>query len=219
MAQTFAVTNRIPAPYLLRTFYSLTGILPLFMFIALYLSYSAILLFGSKETVLTIIEIQSLPFVTVFELLFISLPLLFHFCCRMLFLYQGQFNAHQYSTLSNWRYVLQRVTGVVVFIFLLFHLYQVGSIYFGDLQGYQFIQDIMVAHQSTTWMWFYWVAMSCAVFYFCNSVWSFLIDWGITANSYSQKISLLVCVGMFVVMMAGIIFILLHQLLPQLLGV
>jgi len=131
MTQYLAQTKRIPVIYVLRSLYSLTGVFPLFVFILLYLSFSATILFGSKQAVQTIIDIQSLPVITAFELLFISLPLLFHFC---------------------------------------------------------------------------------------NGVWSFLIDWGITANGISQKISFIFCVIIFVMMALAIGLILLFQLYPKFFG-
>jgi len=151
MLSSVITRSSVPNYYLFRLIHSLTGIFPLFLFIMIQFVYAAILLFGSKDMVQTIISIQSYTVVSVFELTFISLPLLFHLMTSLILIYHGQINVHQYGFGGNWRYVLHKIAAIAVFVFVIFHLYQTCLIHFGTLEGHQYIYDILNAHKSKVW--------------------------------------------------------------------
>jgi succinate dehydrogenase / fumarate reductase cytochrome b subunit len=45
----------------------------------------------------------------------------------------------------------------------------------------------------------YVIAIIAACFHFSNGLWSFLISWGITVGPRSQRVSSVLCLGLFVI--------------------
>lgn len=170
-----------------RRIYSVTGVIPLLLFLILNFSFSAVILFSTRETVQTLISFQSHLVIALLEICLITLPLLFHYFYGLLLLSNQRMNVHNYPYSANWRFVCSKVSGVIVLIFLLYQTVQLVQIFSNQLLGYQYIQTLMKLHESVTSMIVFWGVMACASFYFCNSLWEFVIDWGIAAARPSQK--------------------------------
>lgn len=190
----------------------MTGVFSLFLFIVLHFIFATLILFGSKNLVQGVIAFQSFIVVAVLEFILITVPLLYHFLYGMALIYNSRINVHNYGFTGNWRHVLQRVCGLVVFLFLIYHVYQTGALVWNNLVGYQYLKEMMYAHQTITAMIIYWIALLCAAYYFCNGLWGFLIDWGISAGRLSQRIFLSMLTGLFVVMAVCILSIVVYQL-------
>lgn len=113
--------------------------------------------------------------------------------------YQSKPNLNRYNLERNWRYTLQRISGIVTFIFIVWHLYDtrvqvaLGNVEHDELGG--------VMHNIVTQpplMTFYIIGIVAACFHFSNGLWSFLISWGITVGPRSQRVSSILCLGVFV---------------------
>ncbi|WP_025692278.1 succinate dehydrogenase cytochrome b558 subunit [Paenibacillus zanthoxyli] len=183
-----------------RKIHSLLGVIPLaFFFIEHILTnFSAVEkgAAGFKESVLWL---NSLPLVFFLELLFIWLPLLYHGVYGLYIAYQSKPNLNRFNLERNWRYTLQRVSGIVTFIFIIWHLYEtrvqvaLGNVTHEELGGV--MHDIV---PQPLWLAFYIVGIVAACFHFANGLWSFLVSWGITIGPRSQRVSSYICMGLFV---------------------
>ena len=79
-------------------------------------------------------------------------------------------------------YTLQRITGVVAFVFIAWHVYSLRlSFYFRHLEiDYALMHGIL---GSPGWFGFYVLGVTSAIFHFCNGIFTFCITWGITGSS------------------------------------
>lgn len=190
--------------YYARKVHSLLGVVPLSFFILTH----AITNFGAYEGGDqgfrdSVSRINDLPLVIFLEIFVIWLPLLFHGVYGLYIAYQAQPNLGHFKTERNWRFVLQRVSGVVAFVFIIWHVYTTRlQILFGnathdDLGG---IMHELVTQPS--FFVFFTIGVIATTFHFANGVWAFLVSWGITVGPRAQRISSYICMGLFVVVTA-----------------
>ncbi|MNC05477.1 Succinate dehydrogenase cytochrome b558 subunit [compost metagenome] len=148
----------------------------------------------------SVLWLNSLPLVFFLELFGIWLPLLYHGVFGLYIAYQSKPNLSRFNLERNWRYTLQRISGVITFVFIVWHMFEtrvqvaVGNVEHEQLGGVMHdivTQPLMLA--------IYVIAIIAACFHFSNGLWSFLISWGITVGPRSQKVSSVLCLGLFVI--------------------
>ena len=207
--ETTNVRGRMRDPYLWHRLHSLSGIVPIGIFLVQHLIANSYALRG-PEAYNTVVKVFGyLPFVAVLEVLVIYLPLLYHSIYGFWIAAYGQANLGRYSYGRNWMYFLQRASGVVAFFYIGFHIWNT-SIQKYLLQWHhvanpeQAISYNTMAHQMAQ-PWFfaaYAVGIIATVFHFTNGLWNFCIRWGITISARSQRLNQYVCWSLFVVFAA-----------------
>ncbi|UCF34460.1 MAG: succinate dehydrogenase [Phycisphaerales bacterium] len=188
-----------PYHFLVRRLHSLTGIVPVGVFLCIHLSINASILAGPNAFQFAVNQIHNLSrlgILQVVEVLFIILPILYHAVVGVLIYLSGKPNLVNYQYGGNVRYVLQRWTGIITIFFILTHLWHVHWIIPG---GAEFNADDAAASvvQAMAAGWtapIYAIGVLCAVFHFANGIWTFLISWGITVGPRSQMLSGRVCI-------------------------
>jgi succinate dehydrogenase / fumarate reductase cytochrome b subunit len=188
-----------PYHFLIRRLHSLTGIVPVGVFLCIHLSVNASILAGPNAFQFAVNQIHTLSrlgILQVVEVLFIILPILFHAVVGFLIYLSGRPNLVNYQYGGNVRYVLQRWTGIIAFLFIITHLWHVHWIIPG---GTEFkaddAADSIVRAMTAGWTApIYAIGVLCTVFHFANGIWTFLISWGITVGPRSQMLSGRVCV-------------------------
>ena len=96
--------------FLLRRLHSLSGILPVGVFLIFHLLANSTAYIGSKSFDMFVKQIHDLPWLLAIEYTFIFLPLAFHGIYGIAIAWEGKLNQSQYPYMDNWRYTLQRVT-------------------------------------------------------------------------------------------------------------
>ncbi|MNB72184.1 Succinate dehydrogenase cytochrome b558 subunit [compost metagenome] len=187
-----------------RKIHSLLGVIPLaFFFIEHMLTNFSAVEGGASGFKDSVLWLNSLPLVLFLEIFLIWLPLLYHGVYGLYIAYQAKPNVNRFNLERNWRYTLQRITGVLTFIFIIWHLYEtrvqvaLGNVTHEELGGV--MHDIV---NSPGWLIFYIVGVVAACFHFANGLWSFLVSWGVTVGPRSQRVSSYICLGLFVVVTA-----------------
>ncbi|MDO3411045.1 succinate dehydrogenase cytochrome b558 subunit [Saccharibacillus sp. CPCC 101409] len=190
--------------YYARKVHSLLGLIPLSLFIIEHAITNYAAFDGGQEGFRNSVRtLNDLPLVFFLELFGIWLPLLFHGVYGLYIAYQAQPNVGHFSTERNWRYVLQRVTGVIAFIFIIWHVYTtrfqvtLGNVTHDELGTW--MHDIVTNPGFFT---FFLVGVIATTFHFSNGVWAFLVSWGITVGPRAQRISSYICMGLFVIVTA-----------------
>ncbi|PWV87846.1 succinate dehydrogenase subunit C [Paenibacillus cellulosilyticus] len=184
-----------------RKLHSLLGVIPLGLFIIEHAitNYSAFES-GAEGFNKSVKFLNDLPLVYFLEIFGIFLPLLFHGVYGLYMAYQSNMNAGRFSYGRNWAFVAQRVTGVITFIFIFWHLYEtrfqvaVGNLTHEELGAH--MHDIFTHPVSLI---LYVIGVLAAVFHFSNGLWAFLISWGITVGPRAQRISSRICMILFVI--------------------
>jgi succinate dehydrogenase / fumarate reductase cytochrome b subunit len=194
--------------YHFRKIHSLLGVIPVGLFLIEHLltNYTAYKE-GHQGFVDQVMWIQSLPLVVALEVLFIWLPLLYHGIYGLYVAYTARNNVSNHGYFRNWMFVLQRVTGVITFLFVAWHFFStrfqvtLGNIAYEELG--------VTMHEIATQPWafaIYVISVIAASFHFANGMWSFLVSWGITVGPRAQRVSTYVWMGVFVIM--SVMFIL-----------
>jgi succinate dehydrogenase/fumarate reductase cytochrome b subunit (b558 family) len=192
--------------YLLKKLHSLSGVIPVGVFVIEHLWTNAKALQGEGAFTQAVADIQALPYLPLIEIFGIFLPLAFHSFYGVVLAFAGKPNVRLYRYGRNWLYVLQRASGMVAFLFIGYHLYEFrihkwllgmrSEAFYGELSS----------HLSTTWLgvpWlaiFYLVGVLAVSFHFANGVWGFLFSWGVTVTRASQRRSAYACAALGVVL-------------------
>ena len=193
--------------FLLRKLHQLTGILPLGVFLIEHFYTNSKVLgsvaagkSGEQLFNEAVADLQSIPYIIFVEVLGIFIPLIYHAVYGLIITYEGRPNVGSYDYGRNWMYFFQRVTGVILFFFITFH---VLNFRFGLIPGLNEISVAdhperafkIVSGEFRIWwiMFIYVIGIASTTFHFANGLWLFLVDWGITIGQRAQRLSGYLC--------------------------
>ncbi|SDF12685.1 succinate dehydrogenase subunit C [Fontibacillus panacisegetis] len=184
-----------------RKLHSLLGVIPLGFFILEHMltNFSAVE-GGSQGFKDSVALLNSLPLVLVLEIFGIWLPILYHGVYGLYIAFQAKPNNSHFRNERNFRYLMQRVTGVIVFAFIIWHLYEtrlqvaLGNVTHEELGGV--MHGIVM---NPIFFTLYVISVVAASFHFANGLWSFLVSWGITVGPRAQRVSSHICLSLFVI--------------------
>ncbi|GFZ76448.1 succinate dehydrogenase cytochrome B558 [Paenibacillus marchantiophytorum] len=187
--------------YYFRKIHSLLGVIPVGFFLIEHLLTNYEATKGPAAFVDQINWLNGLPLVLLLEIVGIWLPLLYHAVYGLYVAYQARNNVSSYGYFRNQMFMLQRVTGVLTFLFVAWHLFEtrlqvaLGNVAHEDLG--RTMHDIATNPVIFT---IYVIGVVSASFHFCNGIWSFLVSWGITVGPRAQRYSSIIWMALFVVM-------------------
>jgi succinate dehydrogenase/fumarate reductase cytochrome b subunit (b558 family) len=183
-----AETRRHRRHFALRRLHSLTGVVPVGAFLVVHLWTNSKAMLGPASFGHAVDEINNLPFLIAVETLGIFAPLAFHAIYGVVLAFQSSANVGPYGYTRNWMYVLQRVTGVIAFLFIILHLkdFRVAkALGLMQYQGFFFELGNLLAVRWKALV--YLFGTTAAVFHFANGLRTFLWSWGITISERSQR--------------------------------
>ncbi len=209
--------------FLLRRLHSLSGILPVGLFVIMHLFTNAQLLWGQEagpeghsHFQHEVDFIHSMP-----ALLFIEIALWgsigFHAVLGFWYTFTGKQNVQHYAYKDNWRYTLQRITGIVALIFIFLHIATLrwrwdifgwftpfwahGGVVDGETIGYDVPMSIPYTAYALQVSWlvvvFYFVGVMSVVYHWANGLWTAAISWGITTSQAAMNRWGYACFGLF----------------------
>ena len=182
----------------LRRLHSLSGIVPIGGYLAFHLweNYKATEGAGAyNEMVRTL---QQTPFAIVLEVVVIAIPLFFHGIYGLFVTGTTRPNPFSQPYLRNVMYTLQRITGVIVFAFILFHYWTTRLVQLHDHESLDLFQ-LVRSTVANPWVYGFYVAgILSATFHLANGIWSFSIVWGLTVGPRAQRRMLYVSAVVFV---------------------
>ena len=110
--------KNLQSNYFLRRMHSLSGIFPIGIFMVFHLFANSVSIFSADNYNLIINFLRSLPFVELIEWLGIFLPIIFHATYGIIIYTTAKPNQLKYSYSENWRYIFQRLTGVIALVYI-----------------------------------------------------------------------------------------------------
>lgn len=181
--------------FLLRRLHSLLGVIPVGLFLVQHLVINYFATRGPEAFNNAAHFMENLPFRYVLEIFVIALPILFHAIYGLYIAFTAKNNVSKYTFVRNWMFALQRITGVITLIFVVWHVWETRiQAAFGADVNYNMMAEILA---SPAMFWFYIVGVIATIFHFANGLWSFLVSWGITVTPRSQMIATYVTIGIF----------------------
>jgi succinate dehydrogenase / fumarate reductase cytochrome b subunit len=151
----------------------------------------------------------------VVEWTFIFIPILFHAIIGMVIVAGGMPNSNQYRYGPNYRYTLQRATGMIAFVFIMIHVFHMHGWFHADvwlknvawpLGGAQFkpynaASTAGVALQSAAMVALYLIGVLSCVYHLANGLWTMGITWGVWTSPRAQARASTIC-GVFGLLLA-----------------
>ncbi len=187
--------------FLFRRLHTLSGVVPVGMFLLEHLFTNATATVGPGAYNNAVNAIQHIPFLHVVEFVFIFLPLIYHGVYGLYSAYTSGYNSGQYTWARNQLFVWQRITGVITFVFIIYHLWETR--FSGQQPNFEFVHNLVSQPANFIFM---LVGVVAATFHFSNGLWSFFVHWGITVGARAQRVSAIVLLTLFVLLAAmGII--------------
>jgi len=200
---------RLSRTFILRKLHQLTGIMPLGIFLLEHFYTNSKALSGAANFNTAVQDLQNIPYIVLVETGGIFIPLIYHAVYGMVITVEARPNNLHYPYARNWFYTIQRVTGVILFFFITFH---VLNFRFGLIPG---LNTVSVAHSPDQAFAIvsrefsmipifiiYVIGITATVWHLANGVWLFLVDWGITIGERAQRISGYACIGVGAVLLA-----------------
>jgi succinate dehydrogenase / fumarate reductase, cytochrome b subunit len=184
--------------FYLRRLHSLLGIIPVGLFVVQHLVINHFATRGPEAFNAASNFMGNLPFVLFLEWFVIYIPLMFHGFYGVYIAFTAKNNVQRYGTFRNWMFMLQRITGVFLVVFIAWHIYQTR---FQKALGAEVNYDMMADVLSNPFMLAFYIAgVIAATFHLSNGIWSFLVSWGITQSPRSQTIVTYISIGVFLVL-------------------
>lgn len=171
--------------FFIRRIHSLLGVIPLGVFLVQHLVVNHFATRGEEEFNAAAGFMANLPFVLFLEIFVIYIPILFHGIYGIYIAFTANYKYGYPSTYRNISFLLQRISGVLAFIFIAIHVYQTRvQVFLGYDLDFDLVADIVA---NPLWLVFYIVGILATVYHFANGLWSFMITWGITQSDRAQK--------------------------------
>ena len=203
---------RLSRTFILRKLHQLSGIVPLGAFLLEHFYTNSKALTGPEDFNNAVRDLQSIPYILFIESGVIFIPLVYHAVYGLVITWESRPNNLAYPYPRNWFYLIQRITGVILFFFVLFH---VLNFRFGLIPG---LNTVSVAHapdqafdivagefRMLPILIIYSIGVTATVWHFANGIWLFLVDWGITIGARAQRLTGYACIAFgILLLMVGI---------------
>lgn len=197
--------------FLIRRLHSLVGLVPIGGYLVFHLATNGAILDGLEAYQHRADQIHKLGATTILllEWTVIFLPILFHGLIGMVIVTRGKRNVSDYPYEGNIRYTLQRVTGVVAFFFIFWHVLQMhgwlrwewwvqyvarplGGAAFDPKRAYTAAQVLQ-----SFWLFpvLYAVGTLACVYHLANGVWTMGVTWGVWTSPRAQQWAKVPCAG------------------------
>jgi len=190
--------------FLFRRLHSLLGLIPIGAFLVIHLATNATILDGPAQFQERVNQIHSVgPSQLLFlEWAFIFLPIIFHGLVGLLIVTRGMRNVTSYPYGGNIRYILQRSTGVIAFVFIFWHVFHMrGWLQFAwweshisrPLGGANFVAanapaTAAAAIQASPVIFaVYAIGVLACVYHLSNGLWTMGITWGVWISPKAQR--------------------------------
>ena len=182
--------------WILRRLHSLTGLVPIGAFLFFHIFENSYVTHGAeawwKESEFT----RALPFQIVVEAILLWIPISYHAIYGIVITMTADPNVSAYGYERNLQYTLQRITGILALVFILFHFFTTrGWFYLSGVEtNYARMHDFMM---NPVFLLIYIIGTLACLYHLTNGIFTFCITWGITVGPRAQTMVNRACVALF----------------------
>jgi succinate dehydrogenase / fumarate reductase cytochrome b subunit len=200
---------RLSSTFLFRKLHQLTGIVPLGFFLLEHFYTNSKAMTGPGDFNNAVKDLQSIPYVIFIEIGGIFIPLIYHAVYGLFITWEARPNNLAYPYPRNWFYTIQRMTGMILFFFIFFHVlnFRFGlipglnelSVADHPMQGF----DIVSREFSNTIIFaVYLIGITATVWHLANGIWLFAVDWGVVIGERAQRLTGYACIAIGLLLLA-----------------
>jgi succinate dehydrogenase / fumarate reductase cytochrome b subunit len=149
-------------------------------------------------------KIHDLPVLWAFEWGLIYLPILYHTGYGIWITLTGQPNVSSYSYKKNWFWLMQRISAMIIVLFMIFHVFALKYGWFGPNLAFNPHQAARTIHRHMNvspvipWV-IYPLGILASCYHLANGIWTAGITWGLTVSAGAQRRWGYFSAGLFVV--------------------
>jgi len=200
---------RLSSTFVFRKLHQLTGIIPLGVFLLEHFYTNSKAMTGPADFNNAVRDLQSIPYIIFIEIGGIFVPLIYHAVYGLFITWEMRPNNVAYPYPRNWFYTIQRVTGMILFFFITFH---VLNFRFGLIPG---LNEQSVAHypmqafdivrrefEMPVIFVVYLIGIISTVWHLANGLWLFAVDWGIVIGERAQRLTGYACIAFGLLLLA-----------------
>lgn len=179
--------------FALRKLHSLSGVVPVGVFVVLHLWSQSSALRGRAAYDASLARADALPLQPLLEIVLVLVPLVFHASYGLVLTARSRPTVGAHPTSRNWMYTAQRVTGLVSFAWIAWHL---GQTWIPRLVGHVGLRQVyptLVADLSATRAGVPIAALitvagvGAASFHLAHGLWSAAVGWGLLVTRRAQS--------------------------------
>jgi succinate dehydrogenase / fumarate reductase, cytochrome b subunit len=205
--------------FILHRIHSLTGVIPVGYYMAQHLTLNTFAIGGPAyfNGVIEFFEGMPKHFLLAIEIFGIWIPLAFHAIYGFFIARRAENNyfTEKYKWSHNRMYFLQRVSGIVIMAFLIYHVISTtGAKYMNGAEVIKYAA-MQEKFQNPLILITYMIGIAASSYHLGYGIWNFCIRWGITISDAAQvriqKISLAVAVGLTLMGWAALGGFLMHK--------
>ncbi len=185
--------------FVLKRLHSLTGVVPIGLFLLEHFFTNSRALQSGAAFDQAAAELARIPYVALVEALGIWAPIAFHMVLGVIIATTGQANVGKHGYARNWQYVLQRVSGIVLVFYILFHTWMTrfDADYLHSPSAYAFMKE-QVSNPGV--FAFYVLGIVSACWHFGNGLFGFAIHWGLATGKHGQRMAARLGMAVFLVL-------------------
>jgi succinate dehydrogenase / fumarate reductase cytochrome b subunit len=168
-------------PFWLGKLFSLVGLVPLGIYVVFHLYSNLRSLEGPGVFNQHLAETRTLPFIVPLAILVIWIPIAFHGIYGLFIISKGRSNVGKYPYFQNLKYLLQRLSGIGLLLFIPAHIYKtrIETTLSGTVLDFAHMSEGL--HEPLT-LFVYGLGALGVAFHLANGVWQFCIGWGVTTS-------------------------------------
>ncbi len=186
----------------LRRLHSISGVVPVGAFLAFHLYVNSSAARGADAYNATVRRLQQLPLSVFAEIACIFLPLAFHGVSGLFLTASVPVSAERPTRARRWLAMLQRVTGVLLFGFILFHLWTARLVQIEDHESLDLFH-LMQSALASPWIHALYVGgILAATSHLASGLWSFSETWGLAKTPRARAAVAVAAAGVFVLLSA-----------------
>ncbi len=180
--------------------FSLVGILPIGVYVFVHLYHNMGSLSGEAQFNQHLIESRSFPLIVPLTVLVIWIPIVFHGLYGLFVIKKARPNLSQYRYFENLKYVLQRLSGVGLLLFIPAHIYKTRIETYFENSSLDFHHMVEALHEPLT-LSVYLLGVLGVAFHLANGVWQFSIGWGVAGSQKGMNRILYFSLFLFIVLL------------------
>ena len=212
-------TAAVPAKdhsFLLRKLHSLSGIVPIGGFLLFHLFENMKVGLSPEayqESIRHLWELAPRPVFYAIEVFVLLVPILFHSIYGFWIWYTGESNASAYGYRRNWMYTLQRWSGLIAFVYMAIHVWQLRIMPEGHLAldrptaaDLTTFKEVANAITPVGYTLAYLIGGVAASFHLGNGLFGFAYSWGLAVGRKAQQRVELLGWGVFLALSGAVLY-------------
>lgn len=208
--------------FLLRRVHSLTGLV-FGGYLVVHLMINATLAQVGDVYQEQVNKLYNLPFLMGIEWALIFLPIIFHTIYGIWITIKGQPNVNHYGYHRNWQYTLQRMSAMVIVLFLVFHVLGLKYHLFGTSLSFDHHNATASVHRHMMTSVLipyviYPIGILASCYHLANGFWGAAITWGLAVSAGAQRRWGYACAILFVITMVFGFVALYYSVNPHTIG-